>query len=153
MDVAPGTGRYRNGTITFRVREGKALDLAQLHASLKATRLGGRTRSGVNYFDITAKGTVTVSGKEVLLKVSGTAQQFALGEDPKAKPKKDAPSPYERLRAALAKGEKVTAVTGRAQGWSGVWPEVLRGQPAGLEKPADKKLPLLIVTGFQVAKE
>jgi hypothetical protein len=153
MDVEPGTGRYRKGTITFKVREGKALDLAGLHASLKDTRLSGKTRSAVISFDVTAKGEVTVSGKETLLKVSGPGQQFALAEDPKAKPSKGAPSPYQRLRAALAKGARVTGVTGRVQGWSGPWPEVLRAPPGGPEKRAGKKPPLLIVTDFQTAKE
>src|SRR5262245_51534420 len=124
-EMEPGTGRYRNGTITFSAKKGKSVDLDKLHESLRATRLGGRTRSGVNYFEITAEGEVAVVGKEALLKVSGTGQQFALGEDPKAKPKAGTKTPYQRLRDALAKGEKVTSVTGRVDGWSGVWPTVL----------------------------
>ena len=158
MVVDPGKGKYRNGTITFQCKEGKALDLARLHASLKATRLSGGTRSAVNYLQITAKGEVTVSGKQTLLNVSGTPQQFELVDDPKAKPKKGTQSPFQRLRAALAKGEKLMVVTGRVQGWSGHWPKVLRalpGQPAedakDPEKAAAKKPPLLIVREFQTA--
>jgi hypothetical protein len=153
MVVAPGTGRYRNGTITFTVRESKSLDLAKLHASLKATRLGGKTRSGVNFFEITAKGEVVVRGKDTLLKVSGSPQQFTLGDDPKAKPKKGEEAPFQRLRAALAKGAKVTSVTGRIQSWNGVWPQVLRDLAKDAEKPAAKAPPLLVVTGFETAKE
>ena len=159
MDVEPGTGSYRIGVITFKVKDGKSLDLAKLHADLKATRLSGKTRSAVNYFEITATGEVAVSGEDTLLKVKGTTQQFALGEDPKAKLKEGEKSPFQRLRDALAKGEKVTSVTGRVQGWSGGWPDVLRALPGEpekgekeAEKPAVKKPPLLIVTDFQTAK-
>jgi hypothetical protein len=159
MEMLPGQGKYRIGIITFQTREGKALDLAALHAGLKATRLGKGTRSAVTYFDITARGEVTGSGKEMVLKVSGTGQQFALGDDLKAKTEKGAASPFQQLRAALAKGKKVTTVTGRLQGWSGVWPEVLKTlpgepipDPKNPNKPAARR-PLLMVTDFQIAKE
>ncbi len=159
-EVEPGSGKYRNGTITFYPQKGKSLDLAKIHASLQTTRLAGKTRSAVNYLEITAKGEVTVVEKDTLLKVAGTTQQFALGDDPKAKPKEEAKTPFQRLCEALAKGETVTSVTGRVIGWSGPWPEVLRalaGEPAKdsekSDKPAAKKPLLLIVTDFQTAKK
>jgi hypothetical protein len=159
-EVEPGSGSYRNGTITFAVQKGKSFDLAKLHASLQGTRLARGTRSAVNYLEITAQGEVSVVDKETLLKVTGTSQQFALGDDLKAKPKEGKKSPFQRLCQALAKGEKVTRVTGRVDGWSGPWPEVLRALPgepakdaAKEDKPAAKKPPLLIVTDFQTAEK
>jgi hypothetical protein len=157
-EIEPGSGKYRNGTITFYPQEGKSLDLAKIHAALQKTRLAGKTRSAVNYLEITAKGEVSVLDKETLLKVSETALQFALAEDPKAKPKEGERTPFQRLSEALAKGEKVISVTGRVDGWSGPWPQVLRslpGEPARdaqePKKPAAPKQPRLFVTDFQTA--
>jgi hypothetical protein len=157
MDMLPGQGKYRIGLITFQTREGKALDFTSLQADLKATRLGKGTRSEVKYLEITAQGNISVKGRETLLTVTGTGQQFALGDDPKAK--KGAQTPFARLQAELAKGVKVTVVSGRIQGWSGVWPAVLRAlseQALDTKKPDEgggKRPPLLIVTDFQAAKE
>jgi hypothetical protein len=147
-EVEPGTARYRNATVTFAAKTGKSVDLRKLSESLKATRLGKGTRSGVNYFEITAEGEVVVEGKETLLKVSGAEEQLSLGDDPKAKPK-EGKSAYQRLKEALAEGEKITSVTGRVQGWSGVWPEVLRELSAA---PA-KKRTVLTVTDFETVKK
>jgi hypothetical protein len=159
-EMEPGSGSYRNGTITFAAKKGKSLDLAAIHADLKATRLGSKTRSAVNYLEVTASGDVTVVGKETLLKVAGTEQQFSLGDDPKAKPKEGAKTPFQRLTEARAKGEKVVSVTGRVHGWSGRWPAVLKALPgkpaADAEKSGEaaaRKTPLLIVTDFQTAKK
>jgi hypothetical protein len=156
-EMEPGSGRYRNGTITFAAKKGKSIDLRKIQESLRATRLGKGTRSGVNYFDITAEGEVTALGKETILKVSGTGEQFVLGEDPKAKPKAGTKTAYQRLKEALARGEKVTSVTGRVTTWSGVWPKVLKDLAAQAdkekEKPADRKPTPLIVADFQTAKK
>jgi hypothetical protein len=157
-EVEPGEGSYRKGTITFAAQKGESLDLAALHASLQRTRLAGKTRSAVNFLEITARGEVTVVEKETLLKVSGTARQFALGDDPKARPKEGEKTPFRRLCDALAKGDKVVSVTGRVDGWSGPWPMVLRALPGGPagdaekpDQPAGRKPPLLVVTDFQTA--
>jgi hypothetical protein len=148
--VDPGTGRYRNGTITFSAKKGKSVDLEKLQDSLRTTRLGKRTRSGVNYLEITAEGEVVAQAKEVLLKVKGTGQQFTLSADPKAKPKEGTKTPYQRLKEALAKGEKIGSVTGRVEGWNGVWPMVLKEKA---DKPAAKKPTLLVVTDFLTVKK
>jgi hypothetical protein len=150
-EVEPGTGRYRNGTITFVARKGASINLEKILQSLKATRLFKGTRSGVNFLDITAEGEVVVVDKETLLKVSGTGEQFRLGDDPKVKRKEGEKTPFQRLQQTLARGEKIASVTGRVQGWSGRWPDVLR-QLAGKEKPADQKPALLMVTDFQTVK-
>src|SRR5262249_40425719 len=125
-DVEPGTGKYRNGTITFAAKKGKSIDLEKLRESIQATRLGGNTNSAVNYLEITAEGEVVVGDKETLLKVSGADPQILLGDDPKAKPKEGEKTAYQRLTDALAAGKKIASVTGRVQGWSGRWPVVLR---------------------------
>jgi hypothetical protein len=159
-EVEPGTGKYRNGTITFAAKKGESIDLKKLRESIQATRLGGNTSSGVNYLEITVIGEVLVSDKETLLKVSGKQEQFLLGDNPKAKPKEGEKTPYQRLTDALAKGKKIATVTGRVEGWSGRWPAVLRELAKETEKDAKesdktapKKLALLVVTDFQIAEE
>ena len=149
--VEPGEGRYRHGTITFAAKKGESIDLVKLQKSLKATRLGKGTRSGVNYLNITAEGEAALVRKDLVLKVSGTNQEFKLVDDPKAKLKEGTSTPYQRLRAALAKGAKTANVTGRVQAWNGVWPKVLRE----LEKDNENAAPrpwLLVVTDFETVK-
>ncbi len=159
MDVEPGTHKYRIGTITFAAKKDKSIDLEKIHDAIRATRLSGKTNSAVKYLEITATGEVVTAEKKTLLKVSGTAQEFVLGEDPSAKPKNNGKTPFQKLQEALAKGNKVESVTGRVQGWSGRWPDVLRAlaaEPAKDAKPSDKAAakqpPLLIVTDFQLVK-
>ncbi len=152
--VEPGDADYRNGTITFSIKQGKSLDLDKLQESIQATRLSGKTRSAVNYLEITAPGEVVVSEKDSLLQVTGTAQQFALGDDPNVKPKEGAKTPFQRLREALSGGANVVSVTGRVQGWSGPWPVVLRALAAERARPDESGArPTLTVTDFQLAKE
>src|SRR5262249_19246146 len=96
-EVEPGTGKYRLGTITFAAKKGKSIDLPSIQKGLRATRLGDKTNSAVNYLDITAEGEVVVGDKETLLKVNGAGPQFLLGADPKANPKEGEKTPYQRL--------------------------------------------------------
>ena len=111
-----GCPEYPNATITFAAKKGKSIDLRKIQESLRDTRLGKGTGSGVNYLEITVEGEVVVGDKETLLKVSGAEQQFLLGDDAKAKPKEGEKTPYQRLVEALAKGKKIASVTGRVQG-------------------------------------
>ena len=159
-EVEPGGGRYRNGTITFTAKKGKSIDLQKIHESLRDTRLGKGTGSGVNYLDITAEGEVVVADKETVLKVTGANQQFLLGDDPNAKPKEGEKTPYQRLTETLTKGKKIASVTGRVQGWSGRWPTVLRELAEKTEKDAKEsgkaatsKKTLLVVQDFEIGKE
>jgi hypothetical protein len=159
-DIEPGTGSYRKGTITFAAKKGKSIDLKKLAEDLRKTRLGKKTRSGVVYLEVTAEGEVAVIDKQTRLKVRGSGEEFTLADEPKAKPTKGAKTAYQRLTEALSKGEKIASVTGRVEGWSGVWPKVLSelaGEPAGTKdkpaKPAACKPPLLMVTGFQTARK
>jgi hypothetical protein len=158
LAVLTDSGSYRPGLITFTVKKGGSFDLEKLRSNLQGTRLSGRTRMQVKYLEITATGTVMATGKELVLKVAGTNEQFQLGEDPDAKPKeKDKEkqkSVLTRLREAVAKGEKVTSVTGRVQGWTGVFPVVLKALLEEQKKEPEKRKPnVLFVTGFEVGKE
>jgi hypothetical protein len=148
-EVEPGKGSYRNGAIDFAAKKGQSVDLRALSQSLSKTRLGKGTSSGVNYLEITATGEALRKDKDVLFKVSGSAEQFRLGEDPKAKPKEGVKPAYERLQEALASGAKITSVTGRVAGWNGKWPAVLKELSA---VPADKEM-VLLVTEFEMMKK
>jgi hypothetical protein len=137
-----GKGGYRPGTITFFPKPGKSLDLRKMMESITATRLSGGTNMSMDYLEITATGEVALDAKTVLLKVSGTAQQFVLKDAPG---KGGGKSPLERLRADVASGAKVIRVTGRVEGWSGRFPVVLS---ALAKRPADAP-GVLFVTDFE----
>jgi hypothetical protein len=144
LTCEPGKESYRPGTITFRAKEGKSINLDQIVESITATRLSGNTNMGMEYLEITAEGVVEASAKEAVLKVSGTGQQFVLREAPSAK------GALQRLRDAVARGEKVTSVTGRVDGWKGRFPVAL----STLAKtPASQGRTVLFVTEFDVAKK
>jgi hypothetical protein len=115
-----GKGGYRPGLITFSAKKGKSIDLKKIRESITATRLSGGTGMGVDYLEITALGAVEARDKELLLTVSGSGQQFTLSEDPTAK------GMAQKMRDALGRGEKVTGVIGRVEGWKGTFPVVLR---------------------------
>jgi hypothetical protein len=139
-------GSYRPGTILFFPKKGKSLDLRKMVESITATRLSGGTAMSVDWLQITATGEVVLDGKKALLKVSGTTQQFLLKDGATKEGEK---SPLQRLRAAVAAGEKVVNVTGRVDGWTGRFPAVLRAQAA---HPADEPVGL-VVTHFETAKK
>jgi hypothetical protein len=137
-------GRYQHGLIHFVAKEGKSIDLNQIHESITATRLSGGTNMSVDYLEITARGAVTAGDKQLLLKVSGTGQEFVLGEDASAK------GALQRLRQALSRGEKVTTITGRVQGWNGRFPVVLKAM--GNAQGSNGRMHLA-VTAFAVGKK
>jgi hypothetical protein len=78
-----------------------------------------------------------------VLKVAGTDDVFVLSEAASAK------GTLQRLRDALARGEKVTSVVGRVQGWNGRFPDVL----SALAKMPPQTRPVLLVTDFEIAKK
>ncbi|MCI0377123.1 MAG: hypothetical protein L0215_05935 [Gemmataceae bacterium] len=132
-------GRYQHGIIRFRAKTGKSVALDKLHESITATRLSGGTNMGVDYLEITARGDVSMRDKgELHFKVAHSGQTFVLGEDPETKA-------LTRLRAHLDKGAKVAGVTGRVQGWSGRFPDVLKA----LAGDSGQSLTLL-VTDFEI---
>ena len=133
-------GKYDTGTITFRARKDRLIELDKLHESIWATRLSKGTSSGLVSLEVTAAGEVVVGEKETILKVSGSTAHFVLAknlDDPHK-------TVFDKLCAALDRGEKVGEVTGRLDGWSGRWPDVLRELP-----PKPRRI---LVTDFEMAK-
>jgi hypothetical protein len=136
-------GDYQRGTIDFFAKKGKSIDLDKLDESIAATRLSGGTHMSVDYLEITARGEVIERGKELVLKVSGTGQELVLGEGPTAK------GGLQRLRQAVARGDKVPTVTGRVPGWNARFPEAL----AAWAKAPDAEKRKLAVVDFEVEKK
>ena len=136
-------GGYQLGTIEFAAKKGKSIDLDKIHQSITATRLSGGTSMGMDYLEITARGEVIKRDKELVLKVSGTGQDLVLSEGPTAM------DGLQRLREAVARGDKVSTVTGRVPGWSGRFPVVLR---AWAEAPDAQKRKLTVMD-FKVEKK
>ena len=134
---------YQLGTIEFFAKKGKSIDLDKLDESIAATRLSGNTNMSIDYLEITAKGKVIERDKELVLKVSGTGQELVLGEAPTAK------GGLQRLREAVARGEKVSTVTGRVPGWNGRFPVAL----AAWAKAPDAEKRKLAVVDFGVEKK
>jgi hypothetical protein len=135
------SGKYDRGTITFRAKKGKLVDLDKLHESVWATRLSGGTRSGLVSLEVTATGEVVLRGAETVMNVSGFEPQapFVLAKNPEAEYAKV----YNDLRRAVERGERVVSVTGRLDGWTGGWPQVLRQLP-----PKPRRI---LVTEFETA--
>jgi hypothetical protein len=133
---------YQLGTIEFFAKKGKSIDLDKLNESIAATRLSGNTGMSIDYLEITAKGEVIERDKVLILKVSGTGQELVLSEEPTAK------VGLKRLREAVARGDKVSTVTGRVPGWSGHFPPVL----AAWAKAPEREKRKLTVMDFKVEK-
>jgi hypothetical protein len=133
--------RYDHATITLPVRPGKLIDLDQLFESVWATRLSGGTRSGLVSLEVTAVGEVVAGDEQTVLKVAGAEAEFVLAKNPD----KGSEGVFDDLRAALGRGERVTQVTGRLDGWSGRWPTFLRELP-----PKPRRI---LVSSFETAKK
>ena len=136
-------GSYQLGTIVFAPKKGRSIDLDKTCESITATRLSGNTNMSIDYLEITAKGEVIERDKELVLKVSGTGQEFVLSEEPTAE------GGLRRLREAVTRGEKVSTVTGRVPGWTGRFPLVL----AAWAKAPDAQKRKLAVVDFKVEKK
>jgi len=134
---------YQRGTIEFAPKKGRSIDLDKIHESITATRLSGNTSMSMDYLEITAKGEVIERDKELVLKVSGTGQELSLSEEPTAE------AGLQRLREAVARGDKVSTVTGRVPGWRGSFPDVLR---AWAKAPDTQKRKLAVVD-FKIEKK
>ena len=134
---------YQRGTIEFAPKKGRSIDLDKIHESITATRLSGNTSMSMDYLEITAKGEVIERDKELVLKVSGTGQELLLSQEPTAK------DGLQRLRQAVARGDRVCTVTGRVPGWSGRFPDVLR---AWAKAPDTQKRKLAVVD-FKIEKK
>jgi hypothetical protein len=142
--VPPGKlSSYQLGTIEFAPKKRRSIDLDKICESITATRLSGGTNMSVDYLEITAKGEVIERDKELVLKVSSTGQELLLSEEPTAK------DGLQRLREAVARGDKVSTVTGRVPAWSGRFPVLLK---AWAKAPDTQKRKLAVVD-FEVEKK
>lgn len=120
-------GKYDHGTVTFKARKGKLIDLDKMHESVWATRLSGGTGSGLVRLDVTATGTVVAEGKRLVLEIPGSKKTFVLtAPDLKAGSKELVA--FQKARQAMGSGETVS-VTGQIEGWSGRWPSMLSKRP------------------------
>lgn len=138
------SGSYDTGTITFRAKQGKSVDLDKLHESVWATRLSSGTKSGLVSFKVIAIGEVQVDGSAMFLNVEGSDDRFLLSEDPQRKRDDPKSQSFAELRKAVNAGTKSIRVTGRLDGWAGRWPDVLRRMPP--------KPPRIFVTAFDPAE-
>ena len=136
-------GSYQLGTLEFTPKKGRSIDLDRMCESITATRLSGGTSMGMDYLEITARGEVIKRDKELVVKVSGTGQELVLSEESTAK------GELQRLREAVARGDKVSTVTGRVPGWSGRFPVAL----AAWAKAPDVQKRKLAVVDFKVEKK
>ncbi len=146
--IEKATGDYWPGTISFHAKNGKSINLDLIRESIQATRLSGGTQMRVTYLEVTATGQITAGQLEAGFRVTGTGQEFILAQDPTAAPK-GGQTAFQRLQAALGRGEKVTSITGRVEGWNGRFPDVLRALEAESKSPG--KRPRLMVTDFATA--
>jgi hypothetical protein len=153
LDMEDVGGDYRPGMITFFAKKGKSINLDQIRESIKATRLYGNTQMRVTYLEVTATGEIAMAGQEPLLKVKGTGQEFTLAEDPNGT-SRGGKTALQRLREALGRGEKIGSVTGRVEGWSGRFPDVLRAlETQAAKENASSQRRRLLVTDFDMAKQ
>ena len=130
--------KYDHGSITFRSREDRLIDLDQLHESIWATRLSGGTRSGLVSLVVTAVGKIDVRDGRTVLKVNDSAGEFVL--DPN--PDDEFRGVFEKLQSSLQTSGQVVTVTGRLDGWAGRWPQMLKQVPP---KPRT-----ILVTDFEI---
>lgn len=146
------------GRLEFAARAGHSLDLEKIHACIGETRLSGKkgsTGCQFRYLEITAVGELEKGEKGLLLKVNGTKQVFRLDEEPGPKAVTLEGTVFERLQRAMARGEKITSVSGRVKGWTGHAPKVLKEFPADTINPGPPVPlpPLVYVTDFEIAKQ
>lgn len=111
---------YDQGTITFRARKGRLIDLDKLQESIWATRLSGRTSSGLVSFQITAVGKVVETESGPVLRVSNSNAIFRLGRHTD----KELRAAYDRL-PSIQNGSTVR-ITGVIDNFRGRWPTLLR---------------------------
>jgi hypothetical protein len=135
------TNKYDVGTVTFRAKPGKLIDLDRLHESVWASRLSGGTSSGLVSLEVTAIGDVELGEKDAVLKVTGADAEFVLAKHPD----QEHQAAYAQLTTALEHGEKSLIVSGKIDGWSGRWPSVLSKLPAKPRK--------ILVTNVQSLQE
>jgi hypothetical protein len=134
------TKKYDRGTVTFRARKGKLIDLDKLHESIWATRLSGGTRSGLVSLDVSAVGKIVATKDAIELHVSGSGAKFVLV---RSSDEKQA-ALFGKLQSEAAANATVH-VTGRIDKYVGRWPDVLRTLPTNPRR--------IVVTAIEVDKK
>ena len=119
------TEKYDQGTITFRARKGRLIDLDKWHESIWATRLSGGTSSGLVRLDVTAIGQIIPSEGQTLLKVSGSDAEFVLLKHAET----DDVAAFGPSQDVPAISRNKVRVTGQIDNYKGRWPNVLRQPP------------------------
>lgn len=116
---------YDQGTIEFRARKGQLIDLDKLHESIWATRLSGRTSSGLISLVVTAVGKVVKTEKGIVLKVANSKEEFIL--------EKHTDKKYSTLFQNLGEhsSNRMVSITGLIDNYRGRWPTVLNKKPIG----------------------
>lgn len=131
------TEKYDQGTVTFRARKNKLIDLDQLHESIWATRLSGGTRSGLVSLEVIAVGEIVTADNKTILKVSGSDKAFVLGKHSDAQHA----AAFAKLPASAGKTVKLTGII---DDYTGQWPGVLKKQPINPRR--------VLVTGVELAE-
>ncbi|MFP6765197.1 MAG: hypothetical protein VB858_16325 [Planctomycetaceae bacterium] len=132
-------GKYDHGTVTFKARKGKRINLDKLHESVWATRLSGGTSSGLVRLDVTAVGKLARAGRQLVLEIPDSKKTFVLSASNLRAGSKEQVA-FQKARETQGSGETVS-VTGQVQGWHGRWPRMLSSLP-----PSPRTI---LVTGFE----
>ena len=93
----------KEGTILFRAKKGKLVDLDKLHESVRATRLGDGTGMALQWLDVTVQGEVIAADREIRVKVPGSEHYFLLDDGDKEAER----IPFDRLKEALSDRKSV----------------------------------------------
>ncbi|MDA1051326.1 MAG: hypothetical protein O3C40_12720 [Planctomycetota bacterium] len=131
------TEKYDLGTVTFRARKDKLIDLDQLHESIWATRLSSGTRSGLVSLEVTVIGEVVAAEDKTVLKVSGSDKEFVLGKHSD----EQHAAAFAKLQSSAGKSVKLTGII---DDYVGRWPNVLKTQPTTPRR--------VLVTGVELAE-
>lgn len=117
------TKKYDQGTVTFRARKGRLINLDKLHESIWATRLSGGTRSGLVTLEVVAIGEVVKTQDGMLLNVSGSESQFVLAGSPGNE------TVFDKLQDATTGSSQLVKLTGNIDNYIGRWPSLFKKNP------------------------
>ena len=131
------TEKYDQGTVAFRARKGKLIDLDQLHESIWATRLSGGTRSGLVSLEVVAIGEAVKTQDGIFLRVRDSDSQFILAKSD------EHDEVFDKLLSQSEEGRPVQ-VSGRIDNYFGRWPSLFQRK---LKNPRQ-----ILVTSFETVE-
>ena len=114
------TQKYDQGEVRFRARKGKLINLEKLHESIWATRLSGRTSSGLVSLEVVAVGNVIKTQDGATLKVADSDSEFHLIRS------SEHPEVFDQLLQAGDDQETTVSITGVVDGYQGRWPSLFK---------------------------